>query len=209
MGCAAAPGRVSAGRGADAVQACCPGAEAHAGRAARLESHKALQQAQAAATVCKRLVRCHSRIRQGGPGRARHLQVQEHAAGDVLAGAGLREEGVEGVVAAADRLVRRHLAIGLDAFAPTPPPGSAARARGQRRRQAARPSTGYQERFFAESKLDSAASEGAARAPRAPVVKSQTSRWSQAQPQGVQQARWRTMLQAIELPAGVADLHAA
>mmetsp|Transcript_34725 Transcript_34725/g.90867 ORF Transcript_34725/g.90867 Transcript_34725/m.90867 type:complete len:504 (-) Transcript_34725:11-1522(-) len=43
------------------------------------------------------------------------LEVDEHAARDVLARAGLREEGVEGVVAAADRLVRGHLAIGLDA----------------------------------------------------------------------------------------------
>jgi len=43
------------------------------------------------------------------------LQVQEDAAGHVLAGTGLREEGVEGIVAAADRLVRGHLAIGLDA----------------------------------------------------------------------------------------------
>ena len=43
------------------------------------------------------------------------LEVEEHAAGDVLAGARLREEGVEGVVAAADGLVRGHLAIGLDA----------------------------------------------------------------------------------------------
>ena len=33
----------------------------------------------------------------------------------MLAGASLREEGVEGVVAAANGLVRRHLAIGLDA----------------------------------------------------------------------------------------------
>ncbi len=33
----------------------------------------------------------------------------------MLAGAGLREEGVEGVVAAADGLVGGHLAVGLDA----------------------------------------------------------------------------------------------
>merc|ERR1712086_1200376 len=43
------------------------------------------------------------------------LEVNEHAAGDVLARAGLREEGVEGIVAAADGLVRGHLAVGLDA----------------------------------------------------------------------------------------------
>jgi len=38
------------------------------------------------------------------------LEVEEDAAGDVLARAGLGEEGVEGVVAAADGLVRGHLA---------------------------------------------------------------------------------------------------
>merc|ERR1719171_2983187 len=43
------------------------------------------------------------------------LEVDEHTARDVLARAGLREEGVEGVVAAANRLVRGHLAVGLDA----------------------------------------------------------------------------------------------
>ena len=43
------------------------------------------------------------------------LEVDEDGAGDVLAGAGLGEEGVEGVVAAADGLVGRHLAIRLDA----------------------------------------------------------------------------------------------
>merc|ERR1719281_223399 len=43
------------------------------------------------------------------------LEVDEHAARDVLARAGLREEGVEGVVAAADGLVGGHLAVGLDA----------------------------------------------------------------------------------------------
>ena len=43
------------------------------------------------------------------------LEVDEHAAGHVLAGAGLGEEGVEGVVAAADGLVRGHLAVRLDA----------------------------------------------------------------------------------------------
>mmetsp|Transcript_8826 Transcript_8826/g.23021 ORF Transcript_8826/g.23021 Transcript_8826/m.23021 type:complete len:269 (-) Transcript_8826:39-845(-) len=42
------------------------------------------------------------------------LEVDKDAAGHVLASAGLREEGVEGVVAAADGLVRGHLAVGLD-----------------------------------------------------------------------------------------------
>ena len=43
------------------------------------------------------------------------LEVDVDRARDVLAGARLREEGVEGVVAAADGLVRGHLAVGLDA----------------------------------------------------------------------------------------------
>ncbi|TYZ69144.1 hypothetical protein PybrP1_010479 [[Pythium] brassicae (nom. inval.)] len=43
------------------------------------------------------------------------LEVDKHGARDVLAGAGLGEECVEGVVAAADGLVARHLAVGLDA----------------------------------------------------------------------------------------------
>ena len=43
------------------------------------------------------------------------LEVDEDGAGHVLARAGLREEGVEGVVAAADGLVRGHLAVRLDA----------------------------------------------------------------------------------------------
>eukprot|EP00962_Isochrysis_galbana_P028381 scaffold8972_cov118-Isochrysis_galbana.AAC.3 len=43
------------------------------------------------------------------------LEVDEDGARDVLARAGLRKEGVEGIVAAADGLVRRHLAVGLDA----------------------------------------------------------------------------------------------
>ena len=46
---------------------------------------------------------------------ARRLEVDEDRARHVLARARLREEGVEGVVAAADRLVRRHLAVRLDA----------------------------------------------------------------------------------------------
>ena len=45
----------------------------------------------------------------------RRLEVDEDRARHVLARARLREEGVEGVVAAADRLVRGHLAVGLDA----------------------------------------------------------------------------------------------
>ena len=43
------------------------------------------------------------------------LEVDEHSARHVLSGAGLGEEGVEGVVAAADRLVGGHLSVGLDA----------------------------------------------------------------------------------------------
>ena len=42
------------------------------------------------------------------------LEVDEDGARHVLSGAGLGEEGVEGVVAAADRLVGGHLAVGLD-----------------------------------------------------------------------------------------------
>mmetsp|Transcript_15830 Transcript_15830/g.51540 ORF Transcript_15830/g.51540 Transcript_15830/m.51540 type:complete len:418 (+) Transcript_15830:301-1554(+) len=45
----------------------------------------------------------------------RRLEVDVDRAGHVLAGARLREEGVEGVVAAADGLVRGHLAVGLNA----------------------------------------------------------------------------------------------
>jgi len=43
------------------------------------------------------------------------LEIEEHAAGHVLASASLREEGVEGIIAAANGLVGGHLAIGLDA----------------------------------------------------------------------------------------------
>lgn len=43
------------------------------------------------------------------------LQIDEDGARDVLASAGLGEEGVEGVVAAADGLVAGHLAIGANA----------------------------------------------------------------------------------------------
>ena len=43
------------------------------------------------------------------------LEVHHDGTRDVLAGAGLGEEGVEGVVAAADGLVRGHLAVRLDA----------------------------------------------------------------------------------------------
>jgi hypothetical protein len=42
------------------------------------------------------------------------LKVDKDGPGHVLAGPGLREEGVEGIVAAADGLVGRHLAIRLD-----------------------------------------------------------------------------------------------
>jgi len=42
------------------------------------------------------------------------LQVNEDSPGHVLAGSGLREEGLEGVVAKG--LVRGHVAIGLDAM---------------------------------------------------------------------------------------------
>ena len=44
------------------------------------------------------------------------LQVNEDGARHVLAGASLAEEGVEGVVAAADGLVGGHLTVGLDAM---------------------------------------------------------------------------------------------
>ena len=43
------------------------------------------------------------------------LEVHKHSPGHVLAGPGLREEGVEGVIASPDGLVAGHLAIGLDA----------------------------------------------------------------------------------------------
>ena len=43
------------------------------------------------------------------------LEVDEHGARHVFAGARLGEEGVEAVVAAADRFVRGHLAVRLDA----------------------------------------------------------------------------------------------
>jgi NTP pyrophosphatase (non-canonical NTP hydrolase) len=43
------------------------------------------------------------------------LKIDVHAARHVLAGAGLREEGVERIIATTDGLVRRHLAIRLDA----------------------------------------------------------------------------------------------
>lgn len=43
------------------------------------------------------------------------LQIEVDATGDVLAGASLGEEGVEGVIATSDGLVGRHLAIRLDA----------------------------------------------------------------------------------------------
>ena len=43
------------------------------------------------------------------------LEVNEDSARNVLACTSLREEGVEGIVAAADGLVRGHLAVWLDA----------------------------------------------------------------------------------------------
>ena len=42
------------------------------------------------------------------------LQIDEDGSRHVLASSGLREESVEGVVAAADRLVGGHLTVGLD-----------------------------------------------------------------------------------------------
>jgi hypothetical protein len=42
------------------------------------------------------------------------LEINEDSAGDVLASAGLGEEGVEGVITITDGLVGGHLAIGLD-----------------------------------------------------------------------------------------------
>ena len=45
------------------------------------------------------------------------LEVHEDGPGHVLAGPGLREEGVEAVVAAAGRLVGGHGAVRLDAWA--------------------------------------------------------------------------------------------
>merc|ERR1719236_65291 len=44
----------------------------------------------------------------------RRLQVHEDASRNVLAGAGLGEERVERIVAAADGLVRRHLTVRLN-----------------------------------------------------------------------------------------------
>merc|ERR1719215_1777899 len=46
----------------------------------------------------------------------RRLEVHHHATGNVLPSACLREEGVEGVISAANGLVARHLAIGLNAM---------------------------------------------------------------------------------------------
>ena len=43
------------------------------------------------------------------------FQVYHNCSGDMLAGSGLAEEGIEGVVSAPDRLVAGHLTIGLDA----------------------------------------------------------------------------------------------
>ena len=46
----------------------------------------------------------------------RWLQVNKDGSRHMLAGPCLGEEGVEGVVAAAGRLVRRHCAVRLDAW---------------------------------------------------------------------------------------------
>ncbi len=43
------------------------------------------------------------------------FQIDEDSARDVLAGTGLREEGVERIVSTSDGLVTGHLTIGLDA----------------------------------------------------------------------------------------------
>ena len=43
------------------------------------------------------------------------FQIDEDGTGNVLAGSGLAEEGVEGVVTTSDGLVAGHLAIRLDA----------------------------------------------------------------------------------------------
>ena len=44
------------------------------------------------------------------------FQIDKDTSGHVLSGAGLAEEGVEGVVAAADGLVAGHLPVRLDAM---------------------------------------------------------------------------------------------
>merc|ERR1719498_10539 len=44
----------------------------------------------------------------------RRLKVDEDAARDMLSGTSLGEEGVEGIVASANGLVRRHLAVRLN-----------------------------------------------------------------------------------------------
>ena len=46
----------------------------------------------------------------------RWLKVNEDGSRHVLSRPRLREEGVEGVIAAAGRLVRRHCAVRLDAW---------------------------------------------------------------------------------------------
>ena len=42
------------------------------------------------------------------------LEIEEDASGDVLAGTGLGEEGVEGIITATDSLVGWHLSVRLD-----------------------------------------------------------------------------------------------
>jgi len=53
---------------------------------------------------------CADFVHHGG------FEVHEHGPGDMFAGSGLGEEGVERVIATADGLVRGHLAVGLDAM---------------------------------------------------------------------------------------------
>ena len=43
------------------------------------------------------------------------LEIEEDAAGDVLAGTSLGEEGVESIIATTDGLIGWHLTVGLDA----------------------------------------------------------------------------------------------
>jgi hypothetical protein len=47
------------------------------------------------------------------------LEIEEDGAGHVLAGTGLAEEGVEGIITASNGLVGWHLAIGLNAVLKT------------------------------------------------------------------------------------------
>jgi hypothetical protein len=47
------------------------------------------------------------------------FEIEEDGAGDMLAGSGFAEEGVEGIIAASDGFVGGHLAVGLDAVLET------------------------------------------------------------------------------------------